>query len=58
MLIFNLHKGLILNLQGQELITCSQIMNRTLTMCFDETLNYDCQTEPVKMNMLGNPTKN
>jgi len=42
MLIFNLHKGLILNLQGQELITCSQILNRTLTMCSDETLNYDC----------------
>jgi len=42
MLILNLHKGLILNLQGHELITCSQILNRTLTMCSDETLNHDC----------------
>jgi len=27
---------------GQELITCSQILNRTLLMCSDKTLNYDC----------------
>jgi len=31
-----------LNLKSQELITCLQILNRTLTMCSDKTLNYDC----------------
>jgi len=33
-----------LNTRGQELITCSQILNRrhTWTMCSDKTLNYDC----------------
>jgi len=41
-LIFNFYKRLIFNLRGQELITCSQILNRTLTMCSDKTLNYDC----------------
>jgi len=41
-LIFNFYKRLILILIGQELITCSQILNRTLTMCSDKTLNYDC----------------
>jgi len=41
-LIFSFRKRLILNLQGQELITCSQILNRTLTMCSDKTLNYNC----------------
>jgi len=40
-LIFNFYKRLILNLRGQELITCLQILNRTLTMCSDKTLNYD-----------------
>jgi len=42
MLNFNFHEGLILNLQGQELITCLQILNRTLTICSDKTPNYDC----------------
>jgi len=32
MLIFNFYKRLILNLQDQELITCSQILHRTLTI--------------------------
>jgi len=31
-LIVNFCKRLILNLGGQELITCSQILKRTLTM--------------------------
>jgi len=39
---FNFYKRLILNLQGQELTTCLQLVNRTLTMCSDKTLNYDC----------------
>jgi len=34
--------SLILNLRGQELITCSQVLNRILTMWSDKTLNYDC----------------
>jgi len=38
---FNFYKRLVLNLRGQELITCSQILIRTLTMCPDKTLNYD-----------------
>jgi len=41
-LIFNFYKRLLLNLRDQELITCSQILNRILTMCSDKTLNYDC----------------
>jgi len=41
-LIFNFYKRLILNLRGQEPITCSQILNRTLTMCSDKPLNYGC----------------
>jgi len=41
-LIFNFYKRLILNLRGLELITCSQILNRTLTMYSYKTLNYDC----------------
>jgi len=41
-LIFNFYKRLILNLRGQELITYSQIiLNRTLAMYSDKTLNYD-----------------
>jgi len=40
--IFNFYKRHILNIRRQELITCSQILNRTLTMCSDKTLNYDC----------------
>jgi len=41
---FKFYKRLILNHQGQELITCLQILNHTLTvnMCSDKTLNYDC----------------
>jgi len=44
LLIINFHKVgvLILNLQGQELITCSPILNRTLTMRSDKTLKYNC----------------
>jgi len=30
------------NLRGRELITCSQIFNRTLTMCSYKTMNYVC----------------
>jgi len=41
-LIFNFYKTLILNLRGQELIACSQLLNRTLPMCSEKTLNYDC----------------
>jgi len=41
-LIFNFYKRHVLNIQGQELIACSQILNRALTMCSDETLDYDC----------------
>jgi len=41
-LIFNFYKRLILNLRGQELITCSQKLNGTLTTYSDRTLNYDC----------------
>jgi len=39
---FNFCKRFILNLRGQELITCSQILNRTLTICSEKTLKYDC----------------
>jgi len=43
-LISNFYKRLILNIRirGQELITCSQILDRTLTMWSDKTLNYGC----------------
>jgi len=41
-LIFKIYKELILNLWGEELITCLQILNRTLNMCSYRTLNYDC----------------
>jgi len=30
---FSFYKRLILNRQGQGLITCLQVLNRTLTMC-------------------------
>jgi len=35
-----------LNLQGQELIICLQMLNRTLNMRYDKTLNYDCAKLP------------
>jgi len=45
-LIFNFYKRLIVNFRGQELITCLQVLNRTLTiiMCSvsDRTLNCEC----------------
>jgi len=56
-LICNFCKRLILFIRGQELITCSQILNRTLTMYSDKTLNYDC-SKLSHMNVQANPTKN
>jgi len=46
-LIFNFYKRLIWNLRGQELITCSQILNRQIVL-------YSCaQIKPWTMTMLN-----
>jgi len=58
--ICNFYKRLILKLRGQEVITCSQILNRTLTIISCGQIKLWIMTMPncaINMNVQANHTK-